>query len=370
MYSSHDSLAVNVTMDKCIEQLFPLAREEQIEEEKAAEAKAKAERGDAEQLATLPIFVLDSLLPRQTMTLNVFEPRYLLMIERCLQGGRRFGMMGYFRTRHHGHSPHLAEHGTEAEITEAERQPDGRYIVKIVGRRCFRVNERWSQDDYVMARVQWTNLSLPPTVALEQSRSAAEQLRGNVAVWQALVRSGGWERAPSQLDEVLEQLGAMPAATAPDDLALWVGALINPLPGLGVAPEIRPHLLAADSSHNRVAVALSGIKSSIRYMSPGRMWDWINKAGFQISQPAVRNIQGAIPWMVIVSAIAIRLVFYGDDEESDTADANAASLSDGVSAAVEAIAAAAVGAGDAGGVGLDDGVLPGAAAGQSPFLEL
>ena len=84
MHSSHESLAVNVTMDKCIERLFPDVRMLQIEEEKAAE-KAKSNI----ELTSLPVFVLDALLPRQTMTLNVYEPRYLLMVERCLQGGER-----------------------------------------------------------------------------------------------------------------------------------------------------------------------------------------------------------------------------------------------------------------------------------------
>lgn len=42
----------------------------------------------------LPLFVLDAMTPGQELTLNVFEERYKLMVRRCLQATRRFGMVG------------------------------------------------------------------------------------------------------------------------------------------------------------------------------------------------------------------------------------------------------------------------------------
>ena len=136
-----------------------------------------------------------------------------------------------------------------------------------------------------------------------------------------MVKSGGWERTHGQLNDLFEQLGPMPADGAPDDLAMWAGALINPLPGLAVAPEIRPHLLAADSSHSRVAVALSGIQSSIKYMSPSRTWGVLNglgnRFGVTVTQKAVMQLQGAVPWLVIFAAILLRLLF--SDEADSTA---------------------------------------------------
>ena len=29
------------------------------------------------------------------MSLNIFEPRYRLLVRRCMEGSRRFGMVGY-----------------------------------------------------------------------------------------------------------------------------------------------------------------------------------------------------------------------------------------------------------------------------------
>ncbi|ACO67536.1 predicted protein [Micromonas commoda] len=48
-------------------------------------------------LGELPLFVLDSMTPGQELTLNVFEERYKLMIRRCLQATRKFGMVGLAR---------------------------------------------------------------------------------------------------------------------------------------------------------------------------------------------------------------------------------------------------------------------------------
>ena len=52
--------------------------------------------------------------------------------------------------------------------------------------------------------------------------------------WEALVRAGR-ERQPGQIDQVRGDLGPMPVASRPSERAVWVAALINPLPGLGVA---------------------------------------------------------------------------------------------------------------------------------------
>ena len=53
------------------------------------------------------------------MALNIFEPRYRLMVRRCMEGNRRFGMA----VMEHSH----VLHGTacEAEIVECQPQPDG-----------------------------------------------------------------------------------------------------------------------------------------------------------------------------------------------------------------------------------------------------
>mmetsp|Transcript_18820 Transcript_18820/g.22596 ORF Transcript_18820/g.22596 Transcript_18820/m.22596 type:complete len:168 (+) Transcript_18820:1-504(+) len=81
------------------------------------------------------------------------------------------------------------------------------------------------------------------------------------------------ERTPGQIDELLEQLGPIPSAEEPTERALWIGALINPIPAIGVAMEIRPSLLTAKTAQKRVDVAHEGIFKSIKHMDGSApMW--------------------------------------------------------------------------------------------------
>lgn len=82
--------------------------------------------------------------------------------------------------------------------------------------------------------------------------------------WIELAR--GNERSQGQIDQLLADLGEIPSVDEPSELAFWVGALVNPLPGMGVAMEIRPMLLMAKTSEERVNVALKGIFESIKHM--------------------------------------------------------------------------------------------------------
>jgi len=79
--------------------------------------------GSGDDETVLPLFCLDSMLPRQRLRLNVFEPRYLLMVRRCLEGGSRcFGMAGRSRMA-------FLRYGVEVEVVEHELQMDGRFHI-------------------------------------------------------------------------------------------------------------------------------------------------------------------------------------------------------------------------------------------------
>ena len=98
-------MGVSVSLARLLEQAFPREyrsrRDEVLAERGAAEAggahafltDASAGRVDGGD-AVLPIFYLDPMLPKQRLRLNIFEPRYRLMIRRCLEGSRKFGMVG------------------------------------------------------------------------------------------------------------------------------------------------------------------------------------------------------------------------------------------------------------------------------------
>lgn len=73
------------------------------------------------------------------MRLNIFEPRYRLMIRRCMEGSRRFGMAAVTA------GGHLSEVACEAEIIECQPVADGRYLLEIEGTRRFKPSSTWEQ---------------------------------------------------------------------------------------------------------------------------------------------------------------------------------------------------------------------------------
>lgn len=68
--------------------------------------------------------------------------------------------------------------------------------------------------------------------------------------------------AAALLRNVRAELGPIPVQ-CPSELAMYGAALINPLPALGVAPEIRGRILSASSAHQRLTILEWGIQRSI-----------------------------------------------------------------------------------------------------------
>jgi Lon protease-like protein len=101
------------------------------------------------------MFPLGSVLfPYGVMPLHVFEPRYRLMTERCLEGDGTFGVVLIERGSEVGGGDVRFDVGTLARIVEAGRFDDGRYALVAVG--VHRVHVRgWLPDDpYPQAEIE------------------------------------------------------------------------------------------------------------------------------------------------------------------------------------------------------------------------
>jgi hypothetical protein len=71
---------------------------------------------------------------------------------------------------------------------------------------------------------------------------------------------------PDALREYLKDVGPMPDCLR--KRAMWVGALVNPIPALPeVCPEIRPAMLACRNDHDRLVLASTALQSSIDRLS-------------------------------------------------------------------------------------------------------
>ena len=102
-------------------------------------------RGSADLPPIIPVFPLPGalLLPRGQMPLNIFEPRYLEMVDDSLRDGHRMIGMIQPDPAHPGpdDKPNLFKIGCVGRITQLAETGDGRYLLQLTGIARFRVEE-------------------------------------------------------------------------------------------------------------------------------------------------------------------------------------------------------------------------------------
>ena len=102
-------------------------------------------RGPIDLPEIIPVFPLPGalLLPRGQMPLNIFEPRYLAMVDDSLRDGHRLIGMIQPDTAHRGPAdkPNLYKIGCVGRITQLAETGDGRYLLQLTGVARFRLEE-------------------------------------------------------------------------------------------------------------------------------------------------------------------------------------------------------------------------------------
>lgn len=111
---------------------------------------------------TIPIFPLPGalLLPGGQLPLNIFEPRYLRMIDDALARHRMIGMIQPRETAAEGAKPPLYSIGCAGRLTSFAESDDGRYMITLTGMRRFRVLEELSVDTpYRQVGADWADFA-------------------------------------------------------------------------------------------------------------------------------------------------------------------------------------------------------------------
>ena len=108
----------------------------------------------------IPVFPLTNvlLLPRTRLPLNIFEPRYLSMIDDAMSGTRLIGLIQP-KTPGEDMAPHpaLSDVGCVGRIVEYSETEDGRYVITLLGLARFRVAaEREMQTPYRQITADYT----------------------------------------------------------------------------------------------------------------------------------------------------------------------------------------------------------------------
>ena len=123
----------------------------------------KPYRDPDEMPAVLPVFPLEAalMLPRGQLPLNIFEPRYLAMIDDAMKADRIIGMIqpALVGSSDHG-ARSLQAVGCAGRLTQIAETGDGRYVITLTGIARFRVIEELSvTTPYRQCRVDFSDFS-------------------------------------------------------------------------------------------------------------------------------------------------------------------------------------------------------------------
>ena len=90
----------------------------------------------------IPVFPLSNFIifPSSTVPLNIFEPRYLQMVDESMKGNRLIGMIQPKKTGELK-KPNLYDVGCVGKIVSFNETEDGRYLIVLNGVCRFRIEE-------------------------------------------------------------------------------------------------------------------------------------------------------------------------------------------------------------------------------------
>ena len=192
-----------------------------------------------------PMFPLQSvLLPGAPLPLQVFEPRYLAMLDTVVGGDRQFGVVLIERGREVGGGDVRCDVATMARVAEVRRLHEGRLFVMAVGDRRIRVR-RWLADDpYPRAETEdWPD---EPDEAPPESGRLLAELAALVSETRTLVSRLEFGPAPEP-----PAARALPADIGDDPAeAAYRAAALAPL-----GPLDRYEVLRTPGAHQRLVLA-------------------------------------------------------------------------------------------------------------------
>lgn len=169
---------------------------------------------------TLPLFPLNTVLfPGCMLDLQIFEPRYLDMISRCMKQGQGFGVVCIIDGAEVGEAAgQFSAIGCEALIRDFQQRPNGLLGIRVEGGRRFRVQRaQVLPDQLTVAEVEW--LDEQPEQPLEAEHADLVALLGELSA-HPLVASLGMASEPTGQEALANQLAYLLPLDAEQKLQL------------------------------------------------------------------------------------------------------------------------------------------------------
>jgi uncharacterized protein len=126
----------------------------------------------------LPLFPLDAVLfPGTPVFLHIFEPRYKLMINECLDTGRPFGVV-LIRQGMEALGPLAEPHsiGCTARIVHYDRLEDGQMNLVAMGDERFRIQGLDNSQPYLSGEVESIYMQMSNTLQVLRYRPVLKRL--------------------------------------------------------------------------------------------------------------------------------------------------------------------------------------------------
>ncbi|KYQ51250.1 LON peptidase N-terminal domain and RING finger protein 3, partial [Trachymyrmex zeteki] len=198
---------------------------------------------DNEQIA---VFICTTAFPCVACPLFVYEPRYRLMVRRCVDSGmRQFGIAACLNKEATG-TKRYAEYGTILDIRDRVLLKDGCSILSTVGGRRFRVLSGGEKDGYDTAHVEFLRDTVVQQDQLLNLLELHEKVRAKGRRW--------WDTVSiSQKSEIQRVFGRMPDveedwSRLPDGPS-WAWWLLAILP---LGPQLQVGILGTTSLEKRL----------------------------------------------------------------------------------------------------------------------
>jgi Lon protease-like protein len=93
--------------------------------------------------STVPLFPLSGVIffPKTNLPLNIFEPKYLTLVNDCIKSNKYMGMI-----QSKSNSSEVYSVGCLGKITEYKKTKDGRMLINLTGISRFEINSEINND--------------------------------------------------------------------------------------------------------------------------------------------------------------------------------------------------------------------------------
>jgi len=247
---------------------------------------------------TIPIMIMDSMLPRQRIEFGSNDKRFHVLVEHIEKQREKrqenknkneedsndndmddddiieLGMIGL--NPQTGKPLRVGVSVKLHQIHKTVGKKSNWVTLRMQGHRCFQVQgQPWMDDSksFHMANVrlnEYDDDSMGGGAKLEESlRIKTQEMYGEipelVKQWLDCLYASG-RAHPNLMKRYFEDLGTEIPTDSMRDRAIWTAALINPIPALGVCSEIRPAMLACTNDYERICLAWEALHSSIKHL--------------------------------------------------------------------------------------------------------